>query len=111
MPKFDKHIFICLNQRPEGDPRGSCDPSGKGELQRAFKVGLVKHGVKALVRANKCGCLDQCSQGPTVVIYPEAVWYGHVSPTDVDEIIESHIKGGKLVERLLIPDEALNSGE
>jgi (2Fe-2S) ferredoxin len=111
MPKFDRHIFVCLNQRPEGDPRGSCDPTGKGELHRAFKVGLVKHGVKILVRANKCGCLDQCSQGPTVVVYPEAVWYGHVGLAEVDEIIESHIIGGKPVERLVIPDEKLNSEE
>lgn len=110
MPKFEKHIFICVNQRPASDPRGSCDPSGTAELPRLFKVSLVKHGVKSLVRANKCGCLDQCSLGPTVVVYPEAVWYGHVTPADVDEIVESHIVAGKPVERLVIPDDQLNSG-
>jgi (2Fe-2S) ferredoxin len=44
-----------------------------------------------------------------VVVYPEAVWYGHVSPADVDEIIESHIIGGRPVERLIIPDSLLNN--
>ena len=62
-----------------------------------------------MVRANKSGCLDQCELGPTVVVYPEAVWYGHVKPEDVDEIIESHILGGQPVQRLIIPDEILNT--
>jgi len=61
------------------------------------------------VRANKSGCLDQCEIGPTVVVYPEAVWYGHVQPEDVDEIIDSHIIGGRPVERLTIPDSLLNN--
>ncbi len=97
-----------MNQREEGHPRGSCDPSGQGELQRLFKTKLGKRGLN-LVRANKSGCLDQCELGPTVVVYPEAVWYGHVQPEDVDEIIESHIVNGQPVERLRIPDEVLNT--
>jgi (2Fe-2S) ferredoxin len=44
-----------------------------------------------------------------VVVYPEAVWYGHVTPADVDEIIDSHIIGGQPVERLIIPDSLLNN--
>jgi (2Fe-2S) ferredoxin len=110
MPKFEKHIFICTNQRPEGNPRGCCNPSGEGELQRVFKAKLSERGIpNSRVRANKAGCLDQCEVGPTVVVYPEAVWYGHVTPADVDEIIESHIIGGKPVERLIIPDSVLNN--
>ena len=108
MPKFKKHIFICMNQREEGHPRGCCDASGQGELQRLFKTELAKRGVK-LVRANKSGCLDQCELGPTVVVYPDEVWYGGVQLSDVNEIIESHIVNGKPVERLRIPDEVLNT--
>jgi (2Fe-2S) ferredoxin len=110
MAKFEKHIFVCMNQREADHPRGSCDPTGEGELQRLFKTKLAKRGIgNAAVRANKCGCLDQCEVGPTVVVYPEAVWYGHVTPADVDEIIESHIMGGQPVERLIIPDAVLNT--
>src|SRR5579862_6378473 len=109
MAKFDKHIFICINQREPGHPRGCCDPTGEGELQRLFKVKLAQRGLKTLVRANKSGCLDQCELGPTVVVYPEAVWYGHVKPEDVDEIIESHIIGNKPVERLILTDTQLNA--
>jgi (2Fe-2S) ferredoxin len=97
-----------MNQREPGHPRGCCDPAGQGELQRLFKTKLAQRGLK-LVRANKSGCLDQCELGPAVVVYPEAVWYGRVRPEDVDEIIESHIVGGKPLERLVIPDATLNT--
>ena len=109
MARFERHIFICTNQRPEGHPRGCCSPSGEGELHRLFKMKLAQRGIKGTVRANKSGCLDQCEIGPTVVVYPEAVWYGHVTPEDVDEIIDSHIIGGRPVERLVIPDSLLNN--
>jgi (2Fe-2S) ferredoxin len=109
MPKFNRHIFICGNQRPDGHPRGSCDSSGSGDLQRAFKARLAQTPARATVRANKAGCLDQCEHGPTVVVYPEAIWYGHVTPADVDEIVQSHILGGEPVARLQIPDTCLNN--
>jgi (2Fe-2S) ferredoxin len=109
MPKFEKHIFICGNQRPEGHPRGCCDPAGRAELQKLFKQRLAARGLKGKVRANQSGCLDQCEHGPNLVIYPEAVWYGGVTAADVDEIIESHVMGGKPVERLVLADSCLNT--
>ena len=109
MPKFERHIFVCCNQRPPENPRGCCDPAGLAELQLAFKQSLAAHGLKHEVRANKSGCLDQCEHGPTVVVYPDAVWYGRVKMEDVAEIVESHILEGKPVERLILPDECLNT--
>ncbi len=110
MAKFEKHIFICTNQRPDGNPRGCCNPSGEAELHRVFKEKLRERGIPGdKVRANKSGCLEQCEVGPTVVVYPDAVWYGGVTPADVDEIIDSHIIGGQPVERLIIPDSVLNN--
>jgi (2Fe-2S) ferredoxin len=109
MPKFEKHIFICTNQRPEGHSKGSCNPSGTGELHQLFKAGVAARGLKGRIRANKAGCLDQCEHGPTVVVYPEATWYGGVTAADVDEILDSHIAGGQPVERLIIPDSCLNA--
>lgn len=109
MPKFEKHLFVCTNQRSPDHPRGCCDPTSSGDLQRAFKAKLAKLGLKGRVRANNSGCLDQCEHGPNVVVYPDAVWYGGVTEADVDEIIESHILGGLPVERLRIADGCLNS--
>jgi (2Fe-2S) ferredoxin len=51
---------------------------------------------------NKAGCLDRCDEGPVLVVYPEEVWYTYANEADVDEIIDSHIRGGKPVERLRI---------
>src|SRR5258708_23233659 len=111
MPKFEKHIFICGNQRPAGSPRPCCDPTGQAKLQKLIKQKLAEQGLKGMVRANQSGCLDQCEHGPNLVVYPEAVWYGHVAESDVDEIIESHIIGGKPVERLRLADSCLNTAE
>jgi (2Fe-2S) ferredoxin len=108
MPKFKHHLFICTNSRAMDHPRGSCDPQQTGDLHRAFKSKLAKKGIE-LVRANKSGCLDQCEHGPTVVVYPDEVWYAVKQPEDVDEIIDSHIVGGKPVERLRIPENCLNN--
>jgi (2Fe-2S) ferredoxin len=102
--RFDKHIFICCNQRPPGHPRGCCDPAGNEALQKAFKRALAQRGLSPRIRANKSGCLDQCEKGPSVVVYPDAVWYGKVTEADVDEIVEQHIIGGRPVERLLMPE-------
>ena len=109
MPTFERHIFICGNQRPAGHPRGCCDPSGQAHLQKLFKQKLAVLGLKGRVRANQSGCLDQCEHGPNLVVYPDAIWYGNVTEADVDEIIESHIIGGKPVERLRLKDVCLNT--
>lgn len=109
MPKFERHIFICGNTRPAGHPRGCCDPTGRAELQLSFKQKLAERGLNGRVRANQSGCLDQCEHGPNLVVYPDAVWYGGVTLADVDEIVDSHIVGGRPVERLLIKDECLNT--
>jgi len=109
MPKFEKHIFVCGNLRPPDAPRPCCDPSGRAELQKSFKDKLAERGLKGRVRANQSGCLDQCEHGPNLVVYPDAILYGRVTLDDVDEIIESHIIGGKPVERLVLPETCLNT--
>src|SRR5438270_8799271 len=109
MPKFEKHIFVCGNQRPAGHPRGCCDPLAEAKLQKVFKQKLAERGLKGKVRANQSGCLDQCEHGPTVVVYPEAVWYGRVQPEDVSEIVESHILNDLPVARLMLRDECINT--
>lgn len=107
MPKFQRHVFICTNKRPPEDPRSCCSARGSEEVAVAFKKKLFDAGFRRIVRPNKAGCLDQCAMGATVVVYPEAVWYGGVTVDDVDEIIEEHIRHGRVVERLRIPDQML----
>jgi (2Fe-2S) ferredoxin len=109
MPQFTHHIFVCCNQRPPGSPRGCCDPDGSQQLRNALKAELKQRGLGPLVRANVSGCLDQCECGPTVVIYPQAIWYGGVKLEDVPRIVEETILGGRILADLVIADELLNS--
>lgn len=107
MAKFQRHVFTCVNQRPADSPKGCCAARGGAEVAEELKRRLYERGFKRVVRANKAYCLDQCSRGVTMVVYPEAVWYGGVTVDDLDEIIEEHIVGGRVVRRLVIPDEDL----
>ena len=111
MAKFQKHIFICVNERAPGDPKGCCAAKGSADVAAAFKKKLYERGLKRVVRANKALCLDQCAHGVTVVVYPEATWYGCVTLNDVDQIIDEHIVGGRPVERLVLLPEKLTGIE
>jgi (2Fe-2S) ferredoxin len=102
MPHLEKHIFICTNVRDADNPKGSCARKGSEKVREEFKKQVHERGLKGRMRANAAGCLDQCEHGCTVVVYPEQVWYGHVTPEDVTEIVEAHLIGGKPVERLRI---------
>jgi len=104
MPRYERHVFTCTNRRDPGNPKSCCAEKGGEDVAEAFKIGLHKRGLKGRMRANKAGCLDQCSRGVAIVVYPEAVWYAGVTPADVEEIIEQHLVGGRPVERLLLND-------
>jgi len=108
MPKFTSHIFVCCNRRQAGHPRGCCDPDGSERLRAALKAELKRRGLGPLVRANRAGCLDQCELGPTIVIYPQAIWYGGVCLEDVPRIVQETIVQGRVLEDLLIDDADLN---
>jgi (2Fe-2S) ferredoxin len=111
MAKFLHHLFICTNERGPGDPRGSCTARGSAAVLEALKERVHACGLKRIVRVNKAGCLDQCAKGVTVVVYPEAVWYGGVQVSDVDEIVTRHLARGEPVRRLQIPDHELTGKE
>ena len=106
MPQLERHVFICTNVRPPGNPKGCCAEKGAEAVREAFKRKLHERGLKGRMRANAAGCLDRCEHGVTVVVYPEQVWYGGVTVDDVEEIIASHLIGGRPVERLRIRESA-----
>ena len=99
---YDKHIFICTNQRAEGAIRRSCGEAHGMEIVDAFKKKLKEKELPIKVRAQKAGCLDICDFGQTVVVYPEGVFYVGVELKDVDEIIDEHIINNRPVQRLVL---------
>ena len=105
MSRFEKHIFICTNERSPDDPKGCCAAKHSHAVAAKFKEELHQRGLKGKMRANKAGCLDLCEEGPAVVVYPEGIWYKRVTVADVPEIIEAHLIGNCPVERLRATDE------
>lgn len=105
MKRFEKHIFICENKRDPSDARGCCSQKGSIEVRDLFKKRLKELGLHKKMRANGTGCLDACAHGPSVVVYPEQIWYGGVKVENVEEIIQSHLLNNKPVEKLLINDK------
>ena len=76
---FDRHVFVCENIRDSNHPRKCCSRKSKNDIKTLFKKELNNYA-KINIRVNSAGCLDFCEQGPTVVIYPEGVWYSIVNP-------------------------------
>ncbi len=95
--------------RPADAPRPSCTSDGKSELHARLNQLAKEAGLAGKVRINKSGCLDQCEHGPTVVVYPEAVWYGGVKPEDAEELVREHLVDGRPVERLRLPGACVNT--
>lgn len=103
---YDHHVFVCTNERPAGHKRGCCKSKGAEGLRNYMKARAKEFGLKN-VRINNAGCLDRCELGPTMVIYPEGIWYSPKTTADVDEILQTHLVEGGRVERLmLMPDQA-----
>ena len=102
---YERHIFFCLNQRSNGE--ACCADQGAQQAFEHCKAQVKAAGLAGpgKVRVNKAGCLDRCAGGPVAVVYPEAVWYSYVDASDIDEIVESHLKNGQVVERLLTPPD------
>lgn len=103
MPPYERHVFVCENQRDPSDPRGCCGAKGAAEVRSRLRLLAKGAGLRGRVRINTAGCLDQCEHGVTVVVYPEAVWYGHVTADDAEEIFREHVLGGRPVKRLRLP--------
>ena len=107
MAKFQRHLFICTHDRGAEGARASCAPRGSVEVASALKRKAYDLGLKRIVRVNRSGCLDQCGRGITAVVYPGGTWYGGLTLDDVDELVEEHLVAGRVVERLVIPDDQL----
>jgi (2Fe-2S) ferredoxin len=101
---FDRHVFVCTNERAEDHPRGSCARKGSVELRTYMKNRAKELGIDG-VRINAAGCLDRCELGPTVVVYPEGVWYACKTKEDFEEVLSRHVQNGERVPHLMLQPE------
>jgi (2Fe-2S) ferredoxin len=99
-----KHVFLCLQNRPAGHPRGSCQSKDSASLYQTFSDELARREIRDKVRLTLTGCLGPCDQGPSVLVYPDGVLYGHVTKEDITPIIEQHLIEGRPVTRLTVRD-------
>jgi len=104
MPRPERHVFVCLNTRPEDNPKGSCGQKGSQAVYDALRDRVKARGFRERIIVSRTTCLKHCSRGVTVAVYPDNVWYGGVTEADLDEICAAHLEGGRPVERLAMPD-------
>ena len=105
MSRFQKHLFICNNERGADNPKGCCSRAGSPALLDYMKKRVHELGLKGIVRVNKAGCLDACQFGPSMVVYPDETWYAPRSIEDMEEILQEHVQNDRIVDRLLIQFE------
>ncbi len=103
MAKPKKHVLVCVQGRPAGHPRGSCQQKGCNEVYQGFIEAFQARNLWADYAVTNTGCIGPCSNGPSVLVYPEGVMYSGVSAADVGTIIDEHLIGDRPVERLLAP--------
>ena len=101
-PVYEFHVFCCTTRRPDDSPHPSCGQKNSQDLTAYLREKVAELELEN-VRINPASCLGRCDQGPAMVIYPEGTWYKFTSREDLDEILNSHLMGKGLAERLLMP--------
>jgi len=102
MPK--KHVFVCLQNRPAGHPRGSCQSKSSGSLYQAFSDEFTRRAIWSDFRLTLTGCLGPCDRGPSVLVYPDGILYGGVEADDVAPIVQQHLIDGEPLSHLALSD-------
>ena len=103
MGYYDKHVFFCTNQREDGSD--CCNNHGAQKARDYMKNRIKELDIDKQqnnIRINAAGCMNRCDKGPVIVVFPEGTWYTYTTEGDLDEIIEEHLRNGRVVERLKI---------
>jgi (2Fe-2S) ferredoxin len=107
MPKRQRYLFVCINRRPDDNPKGCCAAKASEDVYKALKAEVAARGL-AKIEARVCtsSCLDECATGVTILVEPDHFFYGHVTVGDVPEIVHG-LAIGQRVERLLLTSQNL----
>jgi (2Fe-2S) ferredoxin len=104
VPKPERHVLVCVNTRPPGNTKGSCGEKGSQALYDRLKALTREKGLGSRVIVNHTSCLKHCSRGITIAVQPDNVWYSGVRTEDLEAICDDHLRDGRPVERLFMPD-------
>lgn len=105
MSYYEHHLFFCTNERAPG-ARTCCHAKGATEARDYAKARIAQLRLNrpGQARVNQAGCMERCEEGPCLAVYPQGVWYRYANTADIEEIIQRHVLGGQVVERLRLPD-------
>jgi (2Fe-2S) ferredoxin len=104
MGQPERYVFVCLNQRPAGHPKGSCLDRGAAVVFDALREEQGRRLSKD-VKVVATGCMEACLAGPAMLVAPDNVWYGGVTEADVPIMFDRHFEGGEPVELLRLGPE------
>lgn len=106
MAQRKRYLFVCVNRRPDGTPKGSCAARGSVELHAKLKAMLKARGMaEHEVRACTSSCLDTCWAGPSIAVEPDGYFYGRVGEGDLEAIVEGLVTGERVERLVLRPDD------
>ena len=88
-----KHVLVCGN--------GDCVDRGSMAVLSSMRRQLKQLGVERDVRVTRTGCMGRCGEGPTLVVYPDGIWYRGVQESDVAELVHEHLRGDRIIARLV----------
>lgn len=101
--KYDYHVFVCSNQKAGG--KKCCGEETGMDAVQYLRDQLKLASSEKKIRIQRAGCLDVCSKGPALVIYPEGSFYHYKNQEDLHKIADSHLLEGKKVESLILPED------
>ena len=102
MNKPTRHVFVCTSSRVNGQQKGFCHSKDGVAVVEKFLEELEERDLSGEVKVSNTGCFGLCEKGTIVVVYPDNVWYGNVTPADVELIVNEHIESGNIVKALQI---------
>jgi (2Fe-2S) ferredoxin len=112
MSKRKRYLFVCVNRRPDGTPKGSCAARGADDLHAELKGLLKKRGLaETEVRACSSSCLDTCWVGPVIAVEPDNYFYGRVTPADLPEIVDAFARDERVERLVLSPSDYVEPKE
>jgi (2Fe-2S) ferredoxin len=112
MPQRKRYLFVCVNRRPDGSPKGSCAARGAVEIHDKLKSLLKERGLAELeARPCTASCLDTCWVGPVIAVEPDNYFYGRVTEADLEEIVAGLATGDRVERLVLAPSDFIEPKE